>query len=452
VTSTAYLSLTAARDAIASGELDPVDYVEALLAQFDRHDPAVHAFIAIDGDRARLAAKRCREAWRREGLPPLFGIPFAVKDNIDIEGLPTTCHSRAADGRPAPRCAAAVEKLVALGAIPLGKLSLHEYGLGEPGEGDPWPAARNPWNLAFTPGSSSSGCGAALAARLVPLTIGTDTGGSIRSPAMMNGVVGLKPGFGKVSTAGVFPLAPSMDTVGPMARTVGDVALAFSGLAGTEPATQPSKPPRIGLLDHLWRRDQTPSADVVSVIDQATADLAAHDCTMVERQVAPLSAINVAGWVTLHVEALALHRARLIETPDLYGQALRPMLATGGFLSMDDYLQAQRLRNDLTALVDEAFDDVDCLMTAVSGLPPCRMDDTEALTALSDASVRIIANVTGHPALALPAGFSAEGLPIGIQLIGRKDGERALLAIGQWIEAHLSGWSSTRLPSSLLSP
>lgn len=451
MTSPAHLSLTAARDAIASGELDPVDYVEAILAQIETHDPAVHAFIMVDGDKAGLAAKRCRDGWRREGLPSLFGIPFAVKDNIDIEGLPTTCHSRAADSRSAPRHSAVVERLVASGAIPLGKLSLHEYGLGEPGDDDPWPAARNPWNLAFTPGSSSNGCGAALAARFVPLAIGTDTGGSIRSPAMMNGVVGLKPGFGKVSTAGVFPLAPSMDTVGPMARTVSDVALAFNGVVGTEPAAVLSKPPRIGLLDRLWRQDQVPSADVVSVIDRVTAELAAHDCTMIERQVAPLSAINVAGWVTLHVEALALHRTRLIERADLYGPALRSMLATGGFLSMDDYLQAQKLRNDLTTLVDEALAGTDCLMTPVSGLPPCRIDNTEALNALSDASVRMIANVTGHPALALPAGFSSDGLPIGIQLMGRKNGERELLAIGEWIEARLSGWSSARLPP-LLSP
>jgi aspartyl-tRNA(Asn)/glutamyl-tRNA(Gln) amidotransferase subunit A len=449
MTSPALLSLTEARDAIASGELDPLDYVDALLAQIEAHDPAIHAFLQVDGDKARSMAKACRSAWRHEGLPPLFGIPFAVKDNIDIEGLPTTCHSRAGDRTAALRHAVVVDRLVAAGAIPLGKLALHEYGLGEPGEDDPWPAARNPWNPAFTPGSSSSGCGAALAARMVPLAIGTDTGGSIRSPAMMNGVVGLKPGFGRLSTAGTFPLAPSMDTVGPMTRTVGDVALAFECLSGASPSRL-GRPPRIGLLDHLWRSDQTPSPDVVAVIDRAIAALTEQGCALVERQVAPLARINTVGWVTLHVEALAIHRTRLMETPELYGAALRSMLLIGAFLDMDDYLNAQKLRNDLTGLVDDALAGVDCLMTPVSGLPPCRMDDAQALDALSEASVRIICNVTGHPALAPPAGFSRDGLPIGIQLIGRKDAEPELLAIGQWIEARLSSWSNAWLPPLLL--
>lgn len=443
MTSPGHLSLLAARDAIAAGELDPVDYVDALLAGIEAHDRVIHAFIAVDGDRARSRARQARNVWRSEGLPPLFGIPFAVKDNIDIEGLATTCHSRAAEKAHARRNAVVVDRLMTAGAIPIGKLSLHEYGLGEPHEDEPWPAARNPWNPVFTPGSSSSGCGAALAARLVPLAIGTDTGGSIRSPAMMNGVVGLKPGFGTLSMAGVFPLAPSMDTVGPMARTVGDAALAFACLTGS-PSSGQVMPPRIGLLDHLWREDQTPSADVTQVIDQVAADL--RECVMVQRHVAPLAAINAVGWMTLHVEALALHRARLIETPQLYGAPLRSMLLTGAYLDMEDYLTAQKLRNDLAALVDVALADVDCLMTAVSGLPPCRMDDAPALTALSDASVRMLCNVTGHPALALPAGFSADGLPIGIQLIGRKGAEHQLLAIGQWIEARLSAWSSAKLP------
>lgn len=448
MTSLAALSLIVARDDIASGELDPLDYVEALLKQIDIFDPAIRAFILVDGERARAAARRCRAHWRRHDLPPLFGIPFAVKDNIDIEGLPTTCQSRAHDTSPASKHAAVVERLIAAGAIPLGKLVLHEYGLGEPEAGDPWPASRNPWNLVFTPGSSSSGCGAALAARFVPLTIGTDTGGSIRSPAMMNGIVGLKPGFGRLPVAGSFPLAPSMDIVGPMARTAGDVAAAFAALTETASVTRNS-PPRIGRLDHLWREDLTASADIAAVMEQAIADLAGQGCALVERRVSPLQTINAAGWITLHVEAFALHRDKLRKAPQLFGASLLPSLLTGAFLNMDDYLSAQKLRNEAAARLDEALIDVDCLMTAVSGLPPCRMDDAEALDALSEASLRMLANVTGHPALALPAGLSSEGLPVGLQLIGRKGEEQELLAVGQWVEARLSGWSGRMLPPLL---
>ena len=449
MTSVADLTIRDARDAIVSGKLCPVSYVECFLERIAALNPVIHAFITVDADRAVREARKRRDKKTSDTPQPLFGIPFAVKDIIDVEGSPTSCQSRAGFTRPAGRSAQCVQSLIAAGGIYLGKLTLYEFALGGPSFGEPWPPARNPWNTDFMPGSSSSGAGSALAADMVPLAIGTDSGGSIRSPAMMNGIVGLKPTFGRVSTDGLFPLAPSMDTVGPMARTVEDVALAFDCLVD-EPSDRAvaasDRPPRIGRVDHLWRYDVSPSADVETAIDAAVEDLTAAGADIVGRKLAPLRVFNAVGWTTLFTEAFDVHRAGLVEHPELYGTPVRDMLLTGAFFTADDYVRAQRLRLTLSQAIDEALSDADCLLTAVSALPPCRLDDQSSLDELARASIRIPCNVTGHPALALPVGFSDSGLPIGIQLIGRKGHERALLSVGRWIEAHVDGWSRVHRP------
>lgn len=443
------LSLREARDAIVSGELCPVSYVESLLERIAAIDPVVHAFIAVDADNAIREAKRRRDENGADPPPPLFGIPFAVKDIIDVEGSPTTCQSRAGFTQPAVRTAQCVRNLIAAGGIYLGKLTLYEFALGGPSLDEPWPPARNPWNPDYMPGSSSSGSGAALATGMVPLAIGTDSGGSIRSPAMMNGIVGLKPTFGRVSTDGLFPLAPSMDTVGPMARTVEDVALAFDCLVenrSAQPVTACNRPPKVGRVDHLWRRDLSPSADILIAIDSAVENLSVAGADIVERELAPLRVFNAVGWSTLFAEAFDVHRPGVVERPELYGSPVRDMLLTGAFFTADDYLRAQRLRVQLSQLVDEALSEVDCLLTAVSALPPCKLDDQDALDDLAAASVRVPCNVTGHPALALPVGLSDDGLPVGIQLIGRKHHERELLSVGAWVASNVSGWSAAHRP------
>ncbi len=431
------LTAVAARDAIACGELDPLDYVDALLERIAALDGRLNAFIDVGADAARAAARRLRGT-RPNG--PLFGVPFGIKDNIDLAGTATTCHSRVMGREPAAKNAAVVDRLIAAGGIPLGKLSLSEFALGGPDFTAPWPPARNPWNPDYMPGSSSTGSGVAVAARMLPLALGTDTGGSIRSPAMMNGVVGLKPGFGRLPMDGIFPLAPSMDCVGPLARTVADVALAYACLGGE---TAPPGRPRIGLLDHLWRDDQVPDAGLVAVIDRAIADLGAD---LPRRTGAPLPVVNAVAWTTLYHEAYAVHRAMLTARPGDYGAPLRDQLLTGRFVTDDDYRRAQALRAEIAVQLDAALEGLDCLLTAVSGLPPCRLDDAAAIRALGAASVRLLCNVTGHPAIALPVGLS-DGLPIGIQLIGRKGAEGALLAAAAWVEARISGWSPAMRPA-----
>ncbi|MEO1198894.1 MAG: amidase [Pseudomonadota bacterium] len=448
------LSLLSARQAMALGDFKPSEYLEAHLARIDQLNPTVHAFTEVDHDRARARARELDGCAGGDWLPPLFGIPFAVKDIIDVQGAVTTCQSRAGFRGPAARTASVVSNLVDAGGIYVGKTALYEFALGGPSFNEPWPVVRNPWNLAFTPGSSSSGSGAALAARMVPLAIGTDTGGSIRSPSTMCGVVGLKPTFGRIATDGLFPLAPSMDTVGPMARSVADVAIAFKmaigEAAGTAHPTDPDVDgPVLGRIDHLWREDTEPSHDVVLSIDEAFKELTGQGATLVDRQVPHLNHFNAAGWTTLYAEAFEVHRDGLVAHPEQFAEPVRDMLLTGAFFTAFDYLNAQRLRHHLTEAVEQALDGVDGLVTAVSARPPCRIEDPEQMAKLAAASTRVLCNVTGHPALALPIGFSSAGLPIGIQIIGRKNQEHALLEVGRWIEDRLEGWDRSALPPLL---
>ena len=237
-----FQSITAASELIRTKKLSPVELTKALLARIEALDPKFNAFIRVTPDIA-LAAARVAEAeitaggWR--GV--MHGMPFGLKDIIDFAGLPTTCHSKILAQNVAKSDSVVTTKLKAAGGVPMGKLSTHEFAIGGPSLDLPWPPARNPWNRDCHPGGSSSGSGAALAAGLLPAALGTDTGGSIRNPASMCAVVGLKPTYGRVSRRGVFPLSNSLDHVGPMTRTVRDNALLLNLLAGFDGEESPAR-------------------------------------------------------------------------------------------------------------------------------------------------------------------------------------------------------------------
>src|SRR5438270_2049062 len=232
----AYLGLAEAAELIRAKKLSPVEYVTALLARIEHYDANYNAFIALTPERA-LTAARTAEAeitagrWRG----PFHGVPYALKDIIDVEGLATTAHSKILKGNIARRHAVVTERLEAAGGVLLGKLSTHEFAIGGPSFDLPWPPARNPWNVDHHPGGSSSGSGAGVAAGLFPLALGSDTGGSVRNPASACGIVGLKPTYGLVSRRGVAPLAFSLDHIGPLTRTVTDNTLMLDVVAGHDP-------------------------------------------------------------------------------------------------------------------------------------------------------------------------------------------------------------------------
>jgi aspartyl-tRNA(Asn)/glutamyl-tRNA(Gln) amidotransferase subunit A len=232
----AYLGLAEAAELIRTRKLSPVEYTTALLARIERHDDKYNAFVALTPERALTAAQTAEQeiaAGRWRG--PFHGIPYALKDIIDVEGLPTTAHSKILIDNVARRHAAVTERLEAAGGVLLGKLSTHEFAIGGPSFDLPWPPARNPWNRDHFCGGSSSGSGAGLAAGLFPAALGTDTRGSIRNPASMCSITGMKPTYGRVSRRGVVPLAFSLDHIGPMTRTVRDNALMLQVIARQDP-------------------------------------------------------------------------------------------------------------------------------------------------------------------------------------------------------------------------
>ena len=280
------LTLADAAGLIKARKLSPVEYTQALLRRTDALDPQLNAYITRTSEAALEAARSAEaEIARGNWRGPLHGIPFAVKDIYDTAGVLTSGHSRICIDRVPSKDATAVAKLRAAGAIPMGKLATHEFAHGGPSFDLPWPPARNPWNTAHFTGGSSSGSGAAIAAGLVPASLGSDTGGSIRGPAGLCGIAGLKPTYGLVSRAGVLPNSYSYDHCGPMARTAQDCALILNAIAGydaADPASSQRHPAdfaasldlgikglRIGVVRHFWEKDQPVSAELQAALEAA---------------------------------------------------------------------------------------------------------------------------------------------------------------------------------------
>src|SRR5258708_2772825 len=282
----AYLTIAEAGRLIRARKLSPVEFTRALIARIAATDAVYHAYLAVTGDlaigQAKVAeAEIMRGAWRS----PMHGVPYATKDIFDVAGMATTCHSKLRMHHRATADATAIVRLREAGAVLLGKLALHEFATGGPTLELPWPAARNPCNLHLHPGGSSSGSGVAVAIGTAPGALGTDTGGSVRNPATCCGVIGMKPTYGTVSRAGVFPLAFSLDNVGPLTRTVEDNAIMLQAIAGHDPPDPASvrRPPvdftaalnagvkglRIGLIPHFYDEDMISAPEPSAAIAAA---------------------------------------------------------------------------------------------------------------------------------------------------------------------------------------
>ena len=456
--------LTAAEisHAYAAGRLSPVEVVQALLARIEKHDRHLNAFIDVGAERALDAARAAEKEIRaRRTLGPLHGVPVGLKDIIDIAGLRTSCHSKIRHNHVARQDAAVVSRLRAAGAILLGKLSLHEFAYGGPSFDLPFPPARNPWNRDHHPGGSSSGSGAATAAGLVPLTLGTDTGGSIRNPAGACGIVGLKPSYGLVSRRGVFPLAFTLDHVGPLARSVQDIALLLNAIAGhdaADPGSSAAEHPdftrdldrgvqglRIGVVRHFHERDMEADSAVAASIEEAARLLAREGAAVRDITLPTLNEISGVHRVILMSEAWAIHTTWLKEQPENYAASTRRKLLGGAFLTAGDYVHAQQHRGRIIAAVNDAFNDVDVLLTANAMDPACRIDDEESIARTYPRQARGPFNLTGHPALAMMSGLSKEGLPLSIQLVGRYNDDATLLRVASAYE-RAGGWTTRHPP------
>ncbi len=464
MTDLAFLGLAEAADLLRRRELSPVAYTRALLDRIDRLDGRYRAFIRVTPELALAAAHEAERTIAAGGWRgPLHGIPFALKDIIDFAGLPTTAHSKLLIDNVATADATVTARLKAHGAIPLGKLATHEFAIGGPSFDLPWPPAVNPWGGAHFPGGSSSGSAVALAAGMLPAALGTDTGGSVRNPASMCAITGMKPTYGLVSRRGVFPLAYSLDHVGPMTRNVRDNALLLQAIAGHDAEDPGSacvaipdysaaleagvKGLSIGLVRHFYCDDMQAHPEQAAAIESAADVLRRLGAQVHEIRLAPLADYAVCTRIIIRCEAYAIHRRWLAERPGDYGDLARQRLLDGAVVSAADYIDAQRLRTRLTQRTLAAFAGLDAALSVSSMDPACRIDDAEACARLYPRQARQPFNVTGQPAIALPAGFTHAGLPLSLQLIGHPFQEAMLYRIAHAYE-RATGWTE-RYPPGL---
>lgn len=452
-------SLAEASAAIASGALSPVALTEAALARIAALDPKLNAFITVTADRARRAAAAAEaeiKAGKRRG--PLHGIPYALKDIYDVAGVRTTAHSKLLLDNVPSEDATSTAKLEAAGMVLLGKLSTHEFARGGPTDALPFPNAKNPWNTAHFAGGSSSGSGVAVASGMVGLAMGSDTAGSIRLPATFCGIVGLKPTYGVISRRGVVPLSFTLDHAGPLTRTVEDCALAMQALAGHDPGDPGSAHEAVpdysadlrkgvaGLTigrARAYDEEAGVDAEVMAALDEATAKWRALGARVVDVVLPSKKRMDAATQTILLAEGFAIHGEWLRSRPQDYGRVTRERLMMGAFVSGADYVQAQRLRRILTAEVDAVLAGCDAILCAGNPTAAPRLVDVDEGPFRKSHPITGPFNATGHPALALPCGFGASGLPLGLQLVGRNYGEAMLFRIAHVYE-QAAGWLARR--------
>jgi len=422
----AALGVGEAGERIRRGTLSPVALVEACLERIRALDGTLEAWVHVDEKGAlAVARERARESERAAVRGPLHGIPFAVKDIFDVAGLPTTAGARAFAHRRPGDDAASVALLRAAGAIVLGKTHTTQFAYRDPAP------TRNPWNRAHTPGGSSSGSAAAVAARMVPLALGSQTVGSVLRPAAYCGMVGFKPTHGLVSTTGVIPLAGSLDHVGVFTRGVADAGLVFSVLARQRVAVEPGNPPRLALAPELLRRA---SREVAAHV-QATADAFARAGATLTEVKLPRSfdGIHAAGQTVLESEAAAFHEPLFAKYADQYGPEIRKLVERGLTISAVTYLGANRARLAFREEVMGVLAAHDALLTPTAPTPA-----PEGLASTGDASLCAPWSFAGVPAISLPSGLTPSGLPLAIQLVQAAGASARLLSVAAWCERQVA--------------
>ncbi len=410
---------------------------QAHLDRIAELDPGLHAFVEVTADLARDRAEAADRDFA-EGIDrgPLQGIPVGIKDVIDLAGIATACGSRARAGHVAAADAEVVRRLVSAGAVPIGKLATYEFALVGPSFDQPAPPAVNPWDPARITGGSSSGSAAAVAGGLVRAAIGTDTGGSVRSPAAYCGVVGLKPGHDRIPREGVFPLSPSLDHVGVIAATVGEAEMVFRVAAGLPLEAQRAgcEGLRIGYARDWFAGDPDLAPGVLSALDEAVSVLSLLGARIELMSLPDYAAMEAAGAVILHAEALEVHLAEMSARGRDYGRAAYQSLAGGILLSAEDLAAARAAAASFRREMSGILGRCDAVVTActLTAAPPVESfrDGAPVWTPMRTLPF----NVTGHPALSLPAGFVG-GMPVGMQIAGSFGAEERICRIGRAFEA-----------------
>ncbi len=444
------LSIAEASRLIAAKRISPVDLVRELLTRVETRNPQLNAYLLVTERQALAGARAAERAVIAGRHTPLSGIPLAYKDIFETAGVRTTAQSRILADNVPEQDAVAVRRLHAAGAVMLGKLTTHEFAIGGPSFDLPWPPARNPWDPRRFTGGSSSGSGAAVAAGLALGALGSDTGGSIRLPAAYCGIAGLKPTPGLVSRRGVIPLAPSLDTVGPMAWTAQDCAILLDALAGHDPAdpasvhgpqvsyaaaiAAPLRGMRVGLLRRFYEHDVPASPEMLHMMSRAAAMLRSLGCRVEEAHLPSVQEYNAVGRVIISSEAYALHEATLKTRLSDYSRVFRVRVLGGALVRASDYIAAQRRRTDLIGVTAKAFERFDVLISApTAGAAPLlteqRPDDGFARPLLTT-----VANVAGVPSMVVCCGFTPAGLPLGVEIMGPAWGDATVLRVGHHLE------------------
>ncbi len=450
---------------IAEKKLSPVELTQACLDRVTQRDDTLHAFILPTPERA-MADARAAETRVKYGQSSgaLDGIPIVPKDIYTTAGIRTTGHSKVLEHNVPQRDGTVVRKWAAAGVVLMGKLSTHEFAMGGPSFDLPWPPARNPWNPDHFTSGSSSGTGAAVASGMVLGGTGSGTGGSIRGPAALCGITGIKPTYGLVSRAGVLPLSFSMDHAGPMAWTVEDCALLLQAMAGHDPEDPASadrpvanftagigkgvKGLRIGVVRHFFESDTAVSPATLQGINHALEVFEHLGAEITEVKLSPLADYHACGWIVLTAEAYAIHEPWLKTRFNDYGELFRDRIALGGLIRGTDYVQAVRRRRTLCLEVKAAMAGLDILVSASQPTEAPRITEEPKWGTMEKPSLTIPFNLTGSPAMTVPTGFGAGGLPVGLQLIAKPFEEPTLFQAAHALEQALG--SRSRRPKLAL--
>ena len=455
MTAVSRLSLTEAASEVRSGRLTSRDLVEACLRRIEQWEPHIAALPFVMAEEAHAEAAACdAEAAAGSLQGPLHGVPIVVKDLIDVAGAPTEANSCVLAGNVATRDATVISRLRGAGAIILAKSNTHEFAYGAL-----TPPTRNPWNTDRMPGGSSGGSGAAVAAGEAYGALGTDSAGSVREPSALCGLTGLKPTYGNVSCRGVIPLAWSLDTVGPMTRTIEDSRALIRVMVGPDPSDPASvgaglRPPtgrpvrKVALLrEYMVPMQPEVGTMVGSILDR----LSDAGIEVVEAEVADPAEVVATIFVILAAEASAYHRRWMDEHPERYGDDVLAYLDLGMRLQAVDYVDAQRIRAGYRDRLERILGDAD-LVVAPSHHVTAPLPEVEELV-FEDGTVLprdltlirplSLCSLTGHPAASVSVGWSPDSLPIGMQVIGRPHTDLEVLDGCQMVQ-ELAGWTPRR--------
>ncbi len=441
---------------IRKREVSPVEVTQAVLDRIEKLDPLLNAYITVDAEGALKAARKAqRQIAKGNYLGPLHGIPISLKDLYDTKGLRTTAGSKIMADRVPEADAFSVANLRAAGAIVVGKTNMHEFALGGTTQNPHYGGTRNPYDTSRIPGGSSGGSAAAVAADMCIASTGSDTGGSIRNPSALCGLVGLKPTYGRVSLRGVVPLAWTLDHAGPMTKCVRDAAIMLSAMAGydpLDPASANEKVPNFtralkgGVKKLRIGFDPSFSSggvddEVLDSMKEALKLLEKLGARVVEVNIPSIELTSAIESILITTEPAAYHEENLRNRADDYGMDVRVLLEAGASFTAVHYLKAQRMRAILQKEFAEAFRKIDIFALPGTGAPAALIGaETVSVGGMDmDADMTYMrfacpSNLTGLPAISVPTGLNKDGLPMGLQLVGAAFDEATVLRAAQAFE------------------